>query len=140
MVISSRLPPSFCVTTGAAEAHGLMMHVRSASARMSRLPFREKAMTAAITTPTPNTWKAPSHQCHATGRRRRKSTLQNVTKSTRNMNMGSRVSNTGAALVANVSSCGTSANIMYTKHPVAMATGSVQSFSKRMSCILIRVL
>ena len=37
-VISSRSPPSFCVTTAAAVAQGQMIHVRIASSRTSPFP------------------------------------------------------------------------------------------------------
>ena len=64
----SRLPPNFCVTTAAADAHGQMMHVSMASASTRLSPLRRKPIIAAITAATVNTWNNPTHQCHATGR------------------------------------------------------------------------
>ena len=55
---------------------------------------------------TNNIWNSATHQCHGTGLRRRKSTLQNVTKRMQNMNSGSMASNTGAKNRAAEASCG----------------------------------
>ena len=49
----------------------------------------------AMMRPMKNNWKRLTQRCQATGRNLWKSTLQNVTKSTRNINIGRMVSKTG---------------------------------------------
>ena len=86
---------------------------------------------AAMTAPTKRMLNANIHRCHHTGLSPWKSTLQNVTKSTKNIKTGNRASITGAKNAAAPSSTGTNANTKYNTAPNPMATGSVQSFRKR---------
>ena len=106
-VISSRFPPSFIVTTGAAEAHGQMMLMSRASSRIRLLPRISNARISPTVIATNNIWNNPTHQCQRTGRNLWKSTLQKVTKSTRNMNTGKPVLHIGARRTAASSNAGT---------------------------------
>ena len=63
----------------------------------------------AIATPMNTIWDNASHKCHATGRMRWKSTLQNVTKRMKNINKGTILSKNGAKKVAAPSSAGVKA-------------------------------
>ena len=71
----------------------------------------EDVRMAVIRMAMKSTWNSPTQKCHATGRNFRKSTLQNVTKSTRNMNIGRMALKMGSKKSAAVSNCGVKAKI-----------------------------
>ena len=95
-VICSMSPPIFLTTTAAADAHGPMTHISIASMSTRLSPVMPNPTTRAVISTTVSNWNALTQRCHGTMRSFLKSTLQKVTKSTRNMNTGSMASRTGA--------------------------------------------
>ena len=90
-------------------------------------PVIAKPKISPISTPMKISWNTLTQKCHATGRSLWKSTLQNVTKRMKNMNIGSMASKIGSKNLAAASNCGVNAKMRYSKAPVPIDTGSVQS-------------
>ena len=127
VVICSSEPPSFCVTTAAAAAQGEMTHISIASIRMRLSPVIVKPSISPMSTPMNISWNTLTQRCHVTGRSLWKSTLQNVTKRIKNINIGRMASKIGSKNIAASSSCGVKAKMRYSNAPVLIDTGNVQS-------------
>ena len=112
VVISSKFPPNFCVTTAAAAAQGPMIQVSKASMRIRALPVSLHPKITTMMSKTKTTWKTPTQKCHFTDIRRLKSTLQKVTNRMRNMKRGRIASMIGAKKVAAPSNGGMKANTL----------------------------
>ena len=132
MVICSNEPPSFWVTTAAAVAQGEMTHIRMDSISMRLLPVMCPPTISAMSSPMNNSWKRPTQKCQPTGRSWWKSTLQNVTNSTRNIKSGRMAAKNGAIVVPASSNWGVKAKSRYNAAPAPMLTGSVQSLMNLM--------
>ena len=103
-----------------------MMQVMMASTIIRLLPVSPYSTTSSVSSATNTTWTTPTHNIHLAGISRRKSTLQKVTKSIRNMNRGRMRSQMGPHTRAAPSRAGTRAKTRYITMPEAIATGNVQ--------------
>ena len=97
-----------------------------ASTMIRLLSLSLYSTTSSVSSATKSTCTTPTHNIHLTGISRRKSTLQKVTKSIKNINRGRMRSQMGPHTRAAPSRAGTRAKTRYIAMPEAMDTGSVQ--------------